>query len=58
MVTLLLGEGLPDDKDEQALKLSSFWRVILGLPLILQIFSFFAMAFIIKYETPKFLIFN
>ena len=35
MIALLMGAGLPDDNNPEALKNSDFWRSVLGLPMLL-----------------------
>ena len=56
MVVMIIAAGLPNDKDEEGLKNTGFWRIILGFPLFLYFGCFFGTLFLIRHETPKFLI--
>ena len=58
MIAMVMGEGLPDDSDVQALRDSQFWRVIFGFPLVLYVFCLFGSVFYVKYESIKFCVFN
>jgi hypothetical protein len=56
MLVFLIAAGLPDDHDILELKESEFWRVILGFPIALYVIVFFGTLFVVRHETPKFLI--
>eukprot|EP00347_Sterkiella_histriomuscorum_P013305 403365224 len=56
MVSILMGAGLPDQDDTQAIKDSNFWRVIFGLPIIIQVIQILAFVLVIKSEPIKYLI--
>ena len=58
MIALLMGAGLPDDNNPEALKSSNFWKLIIGLPLILQITSVLSMHFYVKYDSIRYLVFK
>ena len=47
---------LPDDEDIEGNKNTEFWRVYLGFPIIFCFIAVAGIKFIIKYETPKYLI--
>lgn len=48
--------GLPDDKNEDALRETNFWRIIFGIPIVVSIISILGMLFYVQYDSPKFLI--
>lgn len=54
MVSLLLGAGLPDDSDPVAQVNDTFWRVILGCPILLQVASILAMIFYVRFESIRY----
>lgn len=56
LFSLLLGAGLPDESDSQALKESGFWKVIIGCPIPLQVASFLSMLLYVRYDSIRFLI--
>lgn len=59
MMSLVLGAGLPPDNgtliDMEALKNDSYWKVIMGAPIPLQILSILLMFFYVKYDTIRYL---
>ncbi len=55
---MVMGEGIPSDKNPIALADSGFWRFVLGFPIILLLISMLGVAFYVKYEPPKYLLFN
>ena len=55
---MTMGEGVPSDKDPVALANSNFWRYVLGFPIVLLVVSILGIAFYVKYEPPKYLLFN
>jgi MFS family permease len=57
-MALLMGAGLPDDNNPEALKNSDFWRSILGLPILLNIISVLSMIFYVKYDSIRYLVFK
>lgn len=54
MMSLLLGAGLPDDSNPIAQMDDGFWRVILGMPMLLQVASILSMIFYIRYDSIRF----
>ena len=56
LLSLVLGAALPPDDNPALLKVDGFWRLIIGAPLPLQIFSMLSMAFYVKYDSVKYLI--
>jgi MFS family permease len=58
MIALLLGAGLPDEEDAKGLKESGFWRVIIGIPMVLQVASIASMIFLIRFDSVRSLIFH
>ncbi len=58
MIALLMGAGLPNDNNPEALKSSNFWKLIIGAPLLLQIVSVLSMQFYVKYDSIRFLVFK
>jgi hypothetical protein len=56
MTAMVLGLGLPEDKDKVAIKNSEFWRIILGFPFITITLCMFGMIFLVRNETVKFLV--
>jgi MFS family permease len=52
----VLGLGLPDDEDVDALRNSEFWKFIFGAPLIFFGIGLFSFIFIIKHDSPKYLV--
>ena len=53
-----MGAGLPDDNDTEALMSSNFWKIIFGLPIIFYTVLVSGTLFVIRYDSPKFLIMN
>lgn len=58
MIALLMGAGLPDDNNPEALANSNFWKLIMGAPLLLQIISVLSMHFFVKYDSIRYLVFK
>lgn len=58
MTAILMGAGLPDADDLEATKNTQFWRVIFGLPWVMQFISLTSYFFFIKQDTIKYLIDN
>ena len=58
LLSQLLGEGLPLEDDLDGLRNSQYWRFIMGFPLILLVISALMVLLIVRYDSPKFLIFN
>eukprot|EP00347_Sterkiella_histriomuscorum_P017146 403350492 len=58
LLSMFMGEGLPNDKDTEALKASQFWRFIMGFPIILYLIALGGVVLYIQYESPQFLMFN
>lgn len=57
-MAMVMGEGIPPDSDPDALRASNFWRFVLGFPIILLGISMIGVLFYVKYEPPKYLVFN
>lgn len=56
-VTLMIAsKGMPSEKDIDGLKTTEYWRFYLGFPLIFVVIALVMEAFVIRHETPKFLI--
>ena len=58
LVAILMGAGLPDTSDTQAMQTTYFWRIIFGLPWVFQAFTIPAFLFILKEDSIKFLLDN
>lgn len=55
-LTILMSTWMPNDKDKEGLKNNEFWRVYLGFPIFICVFTILGIRFLIKYETPKYLL--
>ena len=55
---ILMGLGLPNANDEDAMKSTQFWRVIYGMPWVLQAISLTSYLLFFKHDTIKYLIDN
>ena len=51
-----MGVGLPEDKDIHGLEESNYWRFMFGFPTILFVTSIVGMQFLVRYDSPKYLI--
>ena len=47
---------MPADTDIEGLKTTEYWRIYIGFPLVFALVSFFLIFFVIKHETPKYLL--
>jgi MFS family permease len=59
MVSLLIivaGSGMPSEDDIEGLKTTEYWRFFLGFPLIFVVVALLMQFFILKHETPKYLL--
>ena len=54
--TILASIGMPDDEDIEGLKKTEVWRIVIGFPIIFCIMSIILVSFMMKYESPKYLI--
>lgn len=53
----LFGLALPPDTDLVALRENQTWRYVYGFPILLCIIQILILLFVIKHDSPKFLIF-
>eukprot|EP00347_Sterkiella_histriomuscorum_P020023 403339395 len=58
LMVFVINAGLPEDHEREKLIQSEYWRVILGLPMVLFTIVLLGTIFVIKHDTPKFLIIN
>ncbi|TNV80539.1 hypothetical protein FGO68_gene11398 [Halteria grandinella] len=56
MMSLLLGAGLPEDGNNIEQMDDTFWRVIIGCPMLLQVASIISMITYIKYDSIRYCI--
>ncbi|CDW78529.1 sugar transporter family protein [Stylonychia lemnae] len=58
MMGIVMGLGLPDADDEESMKNTSFWRIIYGMPWVLQAIVLVSYLIFLKHDTIKYLIDN
>ncbi|CDW82078.1 sugar transporter family protein [Stylonychia lemnae] len=58
MLGIVMGLGLPDSQDEEAMSKTTFWRYIFGSPWVFQVITLVSYFFILKHDTIKYLIDN
>jgi hypothetical protein len=57
LIAILMGAGLPDPTtDPIGAKNTNFWRIVFGLPWVMQAFTIPAFIFVLKEDSIRYLL--